>query len=68
MKQPAENRSAVANMRLAREIEDLAEAVRRHPELHHDSADRLLALARRLRDGARVTAQKAPTRRAAKPH
>jgi hypothetical protein len=37
---------------ITREIENIAESVRRHPALHHDCADRLLVLARELRDAA----------------
>jgi hypothetical protein len=48
MTQPGNSR-IVASERIAREIENLTERVRRHPELHHDSADRLLAVAQSLR-------------------
>jgi hypothetical protein len=70
MRQPAQNRvvandQVAANERLAREIEDLAEKVRRHPELHHDNADRLLLLARRLHGSGVKAKAKRPARRTA---
>jgi hypothetical protein len=66
MKQPAKNRTvARGNERIVRELEALAESVRRRPELHHDNADRLLVLAERLRAQAAPAGAKRPAERAA---
>ncbi len=46
--------------RVARELEEIAETVRNKPELNHRFAERLISLAREIREDAKILATRKP--------
>jgi len=57
MTRPEDRRAALRDYReIARELEEVAELILRHPELNHHAAERLQVIARDIRtDLARAT-------------